>query len=194
MRSILAFFRDTLSGNIYTIVSLVCLFLILVCVYLLRKINAIEKEKEKKESASKVVIVDPSGSNKRVEVNIASSDVATDIPIDSMASVTSVLAAQDIYNSDDAVLASDTSTEDVIVEPKKENTPTLINPMEVAMVSSTLNVIGATSEQKSAIAKNAASAVFNNNESNANTGNDETTLKSWKLYYLLKKLYTRRVF
>lgn len=194
MRSILAFFRDTLSGNIYTIVSLVCLFLILVCVYLLRKINAIEKEKEKKEAASKVVIVDPSGSNKRVEVNIASSDVAADIPIDSMASVTSVLAAQDIYNSDDAVLASDTSTEDVIVEPKKENTPTLINPMEVAMVSSTLNVIGATSEQKSAIAKNAASDVFDNNESNANTGNDETTLKSWKLYYLLKKLYTRRVF
>ena len=194
MRSILAFFRDTLSGNIYTIVSLVCLFLILVCVYLLRKINAIEKEKEKKEAASKVVIVDPSGSNKRVEVNIASSDVAADIPIDSMASVTSVLAAHDIYNSDDSVLASDTSTEDVIVEPKKENTPTLINPMEVAMVSSTLNVIGATSEQKSAIAKNAASAVFNNNESNANTGNDETTLKSWKLYYLLKKLYTRRVF
>ena len=194
MRSILAFFRDTLSGNIYTIVSLVCLFLILVCVYLLIKINAIEKEKEKKEAASKVVIVDPSGSNKRVEVNIASSDVATDIPIDSMASVTSVLAAQDIYNSDDAVLASDTSTEDVIVEPKKENTPTLINPMEVAMVSSTLNVIGATSEQKSAIAKNAASDVFDNNESNANTGNDETTLKSWKLYYLLKKLYTRRVF
>ena len=194
MRSILAFFRDTLSGNIYTIVSLVCLFLILVCVYLLRKINAIEKEKEKKEAASKVVIVDPSGSNKRVEVNIASSDVATDIPIDSMASVTSVLAAQDIYNSDDSVLASDTSTEDVIVEPKKENTPTLINPMEVAMVSSTLNVIGATSEQKSAIAKNAASAVFNNNESNANTGNDETNLKSWILYYLLKKLYTRRVF
>lgn len=194
MRSILAFFRDTLSGNIYTIVSLVCLFLILVCVYLLRKINAIEKEKEKKEAASKVVIVDPSGSNKRVEVNIASSDVAADIPIDSMASVTSVLAAQDIYNSDDSVLASDTSTEDVIVEPKKENTPTLINPMEVAMVSSTLNVIGATSEQKSAIAKNAASDVFDNNESNANTGNDETTLKSWKLYYLLKKLYTRRVF
>lgn len=194
MRSILAFFRDTLSGNIYTIVSLVCLFLILVCVYLLRKINAIEKEKEKKEAASKVVIVDPSGSNKRVEVNIASSDVATDIPIDSMASVTSVLAAHDIYNSDDSVLASDTSTEDVIVEPKKENTPTLINPMEVAMVSSTLNVIGATSEQKSAIAKNAASDVFDNNESNANTGNDETTLKSWKLYYLLKKLYTRRVF
>ena len=194
MRSILAFFRDTLSGNIYTIVSLVCLFLILVCVYLLRKINAIEKEKEKKEAASKVVIVDPSGSNKRVEVNIASSDVAADIPIDSMASVTSVLAAQDIYNSDDAVLASDTSTEDVIVEPKKENTPTLINPMEVAMVSSTLNVIGATSEQKSAIAKNAASDVFDNNESNANTGKDETTLNSWKLYYLLKKLYTRRVF
>ena len=194
MRSILAFFRDTLSGNIYTIVSLVCLFLILVCFYLLRKINAIEKEKEKKEAASKVVIVDPSGSNKRVEVNIASSDVAADIPIDSMASVTSVLAAQDIYNSDDSVLASDTSTEDVIVEPKKENTPTLINPMEVAMVSSTLNVIGATSEQKSAIAKNAASDVFDNNESNANTGNDETTLKSWKLYYLLKKLYTRRVF
>ena len=194
MRSILAFFRDTLSGNIYTIVSLVCLFLILVCVYLLRKINAIEKEKEKKEAASKVVIVDPSGSNKRVEVNIAPSDVAADIPIDSMASVTSVLAAHDIYNSDDSVLASDTSTEDVIVEPKKENTPTLINPMEVAMVSSTLNVIGATSEQKSAIAKNAASDVFDNNESNANTGNDETTLKSWKLYYLLKKLYTRRVF
>lgn len=178
MRSILAFFRDTLSGNIYTIVSLVYLFLILVCVYLLRKINAIEKEKEKKEAASKVVIVDPSGSNKRVEVNIASSDVAADIPIDSMASVTSVLAAHDIYNSDDSVLASDTSTEDVIVEPKKENTPTLINPMEVAMVSSTLNVIGATSEQKSAIAKNAASDVFDNNESNANTGNDETTLKS----------------
>lgn len=192
MRSILAFFRDTLSGNIYTIVSLVCLFLILVCVYLLRKINTIEKEKAKKEAASRVVIVDPSGSNKRVEVNIASSDVATDIPIDSMASVTSVLAAQDIYNSDDTVLASDTSTEDVIVEPKKENTPTFINPMEVAMVSSTLNVIGATSEQKSAIAKNTASDILDN-VSDTNTA-DDSTLESWKLYYLLKKLYTRRVF
>lgn len=192
MRSILAFFRDTLSGNIYTIVSLVCLFLILVCVYLLRKINTVEKEKAKKEAASRVVIVDPSGSNKRVEVNIASSDVATDIPIDSMASVTSVLAAQDIYNSDDAVLASDTSTEDVIVEPKKENTPTLINPMEVAMVSSTLNVIGATSEQKSAIAKNTASDILDN-VSDTNTA-DDSTLAGWKLYYLLKKLYTRRVF
>ncbi len=173
MRSILAFFRDTLSGNIYTIVSLVCLFLILVCVYLLRKINTIEKEKAKKEAASRVVIVDPSGSNKRVEVNIASSDVATDIPIDSMASVTNVLAAQDIYNSDDAVLASDTSTEDVIVEPKKDNTPTLINPMEVAMVSSTLNVIGATSEQKSAIAKNTASDILDN-VSDTNTADDST--------------------
>ena len=192
MRSILAFFRDTLSGNIYTIVSLVCLFLILVCVYLLRKINTVEKENAKKEAASKVVIVDPSGSNKRVEVNIASSDVATDMPIDSMVSVTSVLAAQDIYNSDDAVLASDTSTEDVIVEPKKENTPTLINPMEVAMVSSTLNVIGATSEQKSAIAKNAASDILDN-VSDTNTA-DDSTLEGWKLYYLLKKLYTRRVF
>jgi hypothetical protein len=173
LRSILAFFRDTLSGNIYTIVSLVCLFLILVCVYLLRKINTVEKEKAKKEAAFRVVIVDPSGSNKRVEINIASNDVATDIPIDSMASVTNVLAAQDIYNSDDAVLASDTSTEDVIVEPKKDNTPTLINPMEVAMVSSTLNVIGATSEQKSAIAKNTASDILDN-VSDTNTADDST--------------------
>ncbi len=173
MRSILAFFRDTLSGNIYTIVSLVCFFLILVCVYLLRKINTIEKEKAKKETASKVVIVDPSKSNKRVEINIASGDVATDIPIDSMASVTSVLAAQDIYSSDDMVLASDTSNEDVIVEPKKENTPTFINPMEVAMVSSTLNVIGTTSEQKSAIAKNTASDILDD-VSNTPTISDST--------------------
>lgn len=192
MRSILAFFRDTLSGNVYTIVSLVCLFLILVCVYFLRKINTIEKEKAKKETASRVVIVDPSGSNKRVEVNIASSDVATDIPIDSVASVTNVLAAQDIYSSDESVLTSDTNSEDVIVEPKKENTPTLINPMEVAMVSSTLNVIGATSEQKSAIAKNAAADILDN-VSDTNTA-DDSTMESWKLYYLLKKLYTRRVF
>lgn len=192
MRSILAFFRDTLSGNVYTIVSLVCLFLILVCVYFLRKINTIEKEKAKKETASRVVIVDPSGSNKRVEVNIASSDVATDIPIDSVASVTNVLAAQDIYSSDEPVLTSDTNSEDVIVEPKKENTPTLINPMEVAMVSSTLNVIGATSEQKSAIAKNAAADILDN-VSDTNTA-DDSTMESWKLYYLLKKLYTRRVF
>lgn len=176
MRSMLAFFRDTLSGNVYTIVSLVCLFLILVCVYFLRKINTIEKEKAKKETASRVVIVDPSGSNKRVEVNIASSDVATDIPIDSVASVTNVLAAQDIYSSDEPVLTSDTNSEDVIVEPKKENTPTLINPMEVAMVSSTLNVIGATSEQKSAIAKNAAADILDN-VSDTNTA-DNSTMES----------------
>ena len=84
------------------------------------------------------------------------------------------------------------NSEDVIVEPKKENTPTLINPMEVAMVSSTLNVIGATSEQKSAIAKNAAADILDN-VSDTNTA-DNSTMESWKLYYLLKKLYTRRVF
>ncbi len=180
MRNILAFFRDTLSGTLYTIVSFVCLILILVCVYFLKKINAILKENAKKEAASKVVIVDPSGSNKRVEVSISTSDVATDIPIDSMASVTSVLAAQDIYNSDDTVLAGNNS-EDVIVEPKKESAPVLINPMEVAMVSSTLNVIGATSEQKSAIAKNTCSDVLDNNVLEDTTAVEELT-KSWKLY------------
>lgn len=175
MRSILAFFRDTLSGTLYTIVSFVCLILIFVCVYFLKKINAIAKENAKKEAASKVVIVDPSGSNKRVEVSISTNDVATDIPIDSMASVTSVLAAQDIYNSDAAILTNDTNGENVIVEPKKTNAPTLINPMEVAMVSSTLNVIGATSEQKSAIAKSTSSAILDNNTQEKTIIDDELT-------------------
>ncbi len=168
MKSILAFFRDTLIGDLYVAVSFVCTILICICIHLLLKRNKLQRKQKQLEDASKVVIVDPSGSNKRVEVNFALNNTNSEQLVSEPLSVTSVLAAQDIYNdgADSSLINDDTSLKETVSSNKKVGTPILINPMEVAEVSSTLNVLGVTSEQKSAISKNSAADSLNSVENN----------------------------
>ena len=68
LKNVLVFFRDTLSGTTYTVVSLVCFILICICIHYLKKKSLLEKKNEKEEISSRVVLVDPTGSNKRIEV------------------------------------------------------------------------------------------------------------------------------
>lgn len=168
MKGILAFFRDTLIGNLYVAVSFVCIILICICIHLLLKRRKLQIKQQQLEDASKVVIVDPSGSNKRVEVNFTLNNTNSEQFVSEPLSVTSVLAAQDIYNdeADTSLMNGDTSLTENVPSNKKIGTPIFINPMEVAEVSSTLNVFGATSEQKSAISKNSAADSLNSIENN----------------------------
>lgn len=168
LKNILVFFRDTLSGTTYTVVSLVCFILICICIHYLKKKSLLEKKNEKEEISSRVVLVDPTGSNKRIEValNNDNSNISnnnSNIPVVGATDVTNVLVDNNIY-SDNISQNTNVVPEPVspaIVSEEKVTKPVLINPMEVANVSSTLNVIGATSEQKSAILKNSLSSVEN---------------------------------
>lgn len=168
LKNVLVFFRDTLSGTTYTVVSLVCFILICICIHYLKKKSLLEKKNEKEEISSRVVLVDPTGSNKRIEValnndNGSISNNNSNIPVVGATDVTNVLVDNNIY-SDNISQNTNVVPEPVspaIVSEEKVTKPVLINPMEVANVSSTLNVIGATSEQKSAILKNSLSSVEN---------------------------------
>lgn len=168
LKNVLVFFRDTLSGTTYTVVSLVCFILICICIHYLKKKSLLEKKNEKEEISSRVVLVDPTGSNKRIEValNNDNSNISnnnSNIPVVGATDVTNVLVDNNIY-SDNISQNTNVVPEPVspaIVSEEKVTKPVLINPMEVANVSSTLNVIGATSEQKSAILKNSLSSVEN---------------------------------
>ena len=168
LKNVLVFFRDTLSGTTYTVVSLVCFILICICIHYLKKKSLLEKKNEKEEISSRVVLVDPTGSNKRIEValnndNSSISNNNSNIPVVGATDVTNVLVDNNIY-SDNISQNTNAVPEPVspaIVSEEKVTKPVLINPMEVANVSSTLNVIGATSEQKSAILKNSLSSVEN---------------------------------
>lgn len=162
MERVLAFFRDTLNGTTYIVVSLVCTFLIFVCIHFLRKKNSENKQIKKEEVASRVVLLDPTKNNKRVEVSLDASNNSSSVSNVNLTNVTSVLATQDIYSGTGVVEQTDVDTvtvpekvETLTPEVEKKSTaPVMINPMEVAMVSSTMSVIGATSEQKKAIADN----------------------------------------
>ena len=168
LKNVLVFFRDTLSGTTYTVVSLVCFILICICIHYLKKKSLLEKKNEKEEISSRVVLVDPTGSNKRIEValnngNSSISNNNSNIPVVGATDVTNVLVYNNIY-SDNISQNTNVVPEPVspaIVSEEKGTKPVLINPMEVANVSSTLNVIGATSEQKSDILKNSLSSVEN---------------------------------
>lgn len=142
MRYVLTFFRDTLNGTTYFVVAFVCFILICFCIYILKKISLSEKELLKKEMESKVVLVDSSGGNGKIEVSL-NDEVETGTQ--TITNVTSVLANQDIY-SDSTVYESPSVTTEDVPEVKEEITekkaPVMINPDEVAMVSSDMNIIG----------------------------------------------------
>lgn len=155
LRYVLAFFRDTLNGTTYFIVSFVCFILICFCIYILRRISLSEKELLKKEIASRVVLVDSSSSTGKKEVSFV--DVG-DTGTQTVTNVTSVLANQDIYSDSvvDNTLDTSNSVPVVSEEVEKKKTPIMINPDEVALVSSDMNLIG--SSEKLATIKNSNSA------------------------------------
>lgn len=123
MESIIVFFRDILSGNLYIVISIICSIFIFLCILLLIFRNKKLKEEEKKFLTSHVIMLDENGEEKFVNIskNVESS------PVDSNLVNNKVLNVKD-----------NTSKSTVI-----------INPQEVASVSSTLNVINGSSVKSS---------------------------------------------
>lgn len=151
MRYVLIFFRDTLSGTTYFAVSLVCFILICFCIYFFKKVSLSEKKLLEKEMESKVVLVDSTGTNKNIEVSFADE---VDTGSQTITNVTSVLANQDIYANDAGEEVSVESSEvvpdtEVLEETVVEKAPVMINPDEVALVSSDMNVIGSSEKMAS---------------------------------------------
>jgi len=179
LRYVLAFFRDTLNGTTYFVVAFVCLILICFCIYILKRISLSEKELLKKEMESKVVLVDSSGCNGKIEVSL-NDEVETGTQ--TITNVTSVLANQDIY-SDNVTTDTLSTTSESTVEEKKEEVsekkaPIMINPDEVALVSSDMNLIG--SSEKIATINGSNSATLNvvssvNTENVNNISNDNNS-------------------
>lgn len=144
MEAIVIFFRDVLSGTVYIIVSIVCFILICICVWQLIRRNRKAKEVEEQFASSHVVMINDKGEEETVEVS-------SSVPITrGVSGVTSILssattsmnnvpvnsAVMNVANS--SGVDASTSSKPVV----------MINPAEVAAISSTMNVVGVTSAQK----------------------------------------------
>ncbi len=146
----ITFFRDILVGPLYIIVSIVSIVLICVCISLIKKRNLKAKEAKKKFDESHVVLLGSDGKKDSVTVSLDGVSTSSD----------SLQAVNETQIMEAAVPANFVDVPPEIVktpiskpvEPEKQKTTlpkatVMINPMEVAAVSETLNVLG--SKQKS---------------------------------------------
>lgn len=150
MEAIIVFFRDTLSGTLYTVVSIVCSIFILICLFLLFKRNRKLKEKAEEYEQSHIVIINAKGEEETVEIAKSSTTNASS----STSGVANMSATASLNNVPKSVVTSSSSVNSTI--PPSSKSVVTINPLEVASISSTMNVIGATSAQKAALGTSAS--------------------------------------
>lgn len=147
MEAIIVFFRDTLSGTLYVVVSVVCSILILVCIWQLIKRNKKVKVAEEEFASSHIVMINAKGEEETVELTKPSLTPKVDTTVSSVASMSATASLHNVPVSSAVMnIASKTPT-----GPSDNKPVVTINPLEVAAVSSTMNVIGATSAQKTAM-------------------------------------------
>lgn len=146
METIIVFFRDTLSGTLYTVVSSVCFILICICIWQLFSRSRKTKVAEEKFAASHVVIINAKGEEETIEVS-------SSVPITKGMSLLPEImssATTSPHNIPVTSAVPQIAYPDAPVPKVPNNKPVvMINPLEVATISSTLNVVGATSAQKS---------------------------------------------
>lgn len=137
METIIVFFRDTLDGTLYIVVSIVCFILILICIWQLIMRSKNKKIADEAFSASHVVIINDRGEKETIE--IASSAVS---------SATSSLPNINTQVHDILDIGAVNNVVSTVPQVKNNKQVVMINPLEVASVSSTMNIIGATSAQQ----------------------------------------------
>lgn len=170
METIIVFLRDILSGTLYIVVSIVSFILILVCIFQLVRHAKKKKIAREEFEASHIVVINDKGEKKMVEFTpTVTKPLNTSVfsnPVSSPPSKT--------INS---VPISSTNTNASVTGSKENMQPTksvvMINPAEVALVSSTMNIIGATSAQREAMASQNMSKAGLGNMNNSFT-NGET--------------------
>lgn len=153
MEAVLVFFRDVLDGPIYVVVFIVCLILIFVCISGIKKNIREVKEKKEKAMASKIILLDPTNGSKRVEIDINNTSCGIgreeSVPQSNLNNAFNSLT----LTAMDAVLPNNiTQVNEMVSTPLEEvpmgnNSPkkvVMIDPKDVALASSTVNVIGPT--------------------------------------------------
>ncbi len=143
MEAIVVFFRDVLSGTLYIIVSIVCFILICICIWQLIRRNRKAKEMEEQFASSHVVMINAKGEEETVEVS-------SSVPITQGASgVSDILSSTTSMNNVPANSAVMNVAKSNGASVSTSSKPVvMINPAEVAAISSTMNVVGVTSTQK----------------------------------------------
>ena len=185
MEAIIVFFRDLLNGPLYTVVFIVCLILILVCISGIKK-NILEvKEKKEKLAASRVVLLDSSGSGNKIEVNLydISSDVVVPTAMDAVVPNMGNFAEVSVPTALDAVVPSGMEVVEEPVNDVVESVPAVSEPKKVVMIdpamvaaaSSTVNVVGLTSEQQASVSENNLFTETVENDQSSNVGTEGPT-------------------
>lgn len=144
LNAIVMFFRDVLSGSTYIIVSLICFILICLCIWKLFRRSIKSKKVREEYQASHVVIINENGVEEVIDISkptIVSpntSNVAANV-VD--ASLTNTSAINVAFSNTSAPSVTN-STNLVNTIDNKPSNVVMINPMEVAAISSTMNLIG----------------------------------------------------
>lgn len=148
METIIVFFRDTLSGTLYVVVSIVCSILICLSLFLLIFRHRKAKDAAEKYEASHIVIINAKGEEETIEITPSASiqNGMSGLPAIVSSATTSV---QNVPAS--SAVAAIAYPDAPAPEVPNNKPVVMINPLEVAVISSSLNVSGVTSVQKSAL-------------------------------------------
>ena len=143
MEAVIVFFRDILSGTLYVVVSIVCSVLILLCLFLLVKRSKKLKGKVEEYEQSHIVIINAKGEEETIEIGKTSTSFNP-----SNNDVVNMSATASINNVPKSAVSTNSAVNSTIPPSKSVVT---INPLEVASVSSTMNLIGSSNSQKNTI-------------------------------------------
>ena len=144
MEAVIVFFRDILSGTLYIVVSIVCFILILICLLLLIKRSKRLRVKVEEYEQSHIVIINAKGEEETIEIGKSSANF--NLSSNGVANMSATASINGVPKS----VVSNNSMVNSTVPPVSKPVVT-INPLEVASVSSTMNLIGSSNVQKNAV-------------------------------------------
>lgn len=161
MEAIIVFLRDTLDGLTYVLVSVVCFILIIFCIWQLILRSKKKRAAHDEFLASNVVIINDKGQHETIKIvpSVAKSSISTTV------------------NSESSVSSVTTLPQNNNVKPV-----VMINPLEVAAVSSTMNIIASGSSlntSKEDKVGNSTNSVQGNTDTNSTSTNSTSNSQNF---------------
>lgn len=155
MEAIIVFLRDTLDGLTYVLVSVVCFILIIFCIWQLILRSKKKRAAHDEFLASNVVIINDKGQHETIKIvpSVAKSSISTTVNSESRSVTT---------------LPQNNNVKPVV----------MINPLEVAAVSSTMNIIASGSSlntSKEDKVGNSTNSVQGNTDTNSTPNSQNFT-------------------
>lgn len=153
MEAIVVFLRDTLDGLTYVLVSVVCFILIIFCIWQLILRSKKKRAAHDEFLASHVVIINDKGQQEAIKIVPSVAKSSTSTTVNSESSVSNVTALPQNNNVKPVVM---------------------INPLEVAAVSSTMNII-ASGSSLSTSKEDSTNSVQGNTDTNSTPNSQNFT-------------------